>query len=797
MRKIRGGRARSKSREKRKITAKKAILIAVLLLLLIIVVYFGARVKPSGLVIYNIGGFDNSGSLGNWSESETSSDGDFIDYSVDTATYYSGGGSLRGSTEAGAGRNWSGEYLYQDLPINTPQQNNVYINFYWRKSYENSTPAYHRMYVVIKRPDNSKPVIWEDSSQTWNSWNQASIGASNYFNQNGNYEIQLHCDLVNGNATGARALCWYDEFSLDVQNDSQQGGGGGSAAPVFYSYLESPANNSDYSSSINYEFKVSVTNSDGKVWIDLDGLNRTMTPYSGNSYRLLVPNLSAGVHSFYYWGWSAGIPQSKNASEKRYYEVKRASSDAKAIINGVRNSVEVINGSLVCLSVDAPYYADGLRTLYVNREVYGRMSENFQNCTVFNDVGNYNISAHWDGGSNYIGDWEGWWLRVVKEQEAYLRQNPIIKILSPENKTYPSGTKEINFSLVSSIELKECRYSLNGGEGVLMNKTNSTNFGSAGVDVSLSRKLTHQAFFSCKDSFGNAYNVQPLVVFGIAREEKSSLLERDLGEKEEEIISNESKKCFAVWKCTQWSGCSGISYDIGDVLKGRINISGEKRRICYDTQLCENAKIERERCDISIPVRTEVREWCGENYVEVYERDNEKLVSRVREEESGLGESKRRRVDVGFVISEMGDYCDYCYNDKKDYDEAGIDCGGPNCQDCSKITADAIFSGNQVKAALTFLEIIVISAILSFLFYWLFARRRWISAEEEMSEMDEAVELVKNAFKRGYSKQQVRELFRKKNWSDIQIDDMFRKAGESAGEGGEDESSGAGRGGGY
>ncbi|MBS3074657.1 hypothetical protein J4447_04385 [Candidatus Pacearchaeota archaeon] len=769
----------------RKMTAKrgsgrKKIIVIIGIISIIILAFMLARPGTSGLAIYNLGSFDSSNSLTSWSENEADGDGDFVDYSVDTTAYYSGGGSLRGASERGAGRNWSGEYLYKAAPITTPQQNNVYINFYWRKSYDNSTPNYHRMYIAIKRPDNSKPIIWEDSSQTWNSWNQVSIEASNYFNQNGNYEIQLHCDLVNGNATGdSRSLCWYDEFTVDVQNDSQ--GGGGGASPVFYSYIESPANNSEYSPSITYEFKVSVTNSDGSVWADFDNLNRTMASYSGNSYRFLIPNLSAGIHSFYYWGWSAGIPKARNASEKRYYEVKRAGSDAKMIINGVRGSAEAINGSLVCLSAEAPYYADGLRTLYVNGEIYGNMSGNFQNCTIFNNFGNYNASAHWDGGTNYVGDWEGWQLKIVREQEAYLRQNPIIKIISPENKTYQSGTKEINFSLKSSIELKECRYSLDGRESAVMNKTNSTDFAIEKVDVS--GKLSHQVLFVCKDNFGNVYNVQPLVIFSIDKE--SAVASDEPEEEEQEKIINEGRSCFAVWKCTQWSDCSGISYDIGDVIKGRINVSGERRRVCYDTQLCESAKIERERCDISIPVETKAGEWCGENYVEVYEKDGGKIVSRVREEKSGLGDSKRRRVDVGFVISEIGDYCDYCYNDIKDFDETGIDCGGQNCPSCSKITSNAILSGNHVKAALTALEIVFASAILSFLFYWFFVRRLMHDEEEDMSEADKAAELVKGALAKGYSKQQVIELFRKKNWSDYEIDEIFRRIGESKNSGSE------------
>ena len=40
------------------------------------------------------------------------------------------------------------------------------------------------------------------------------------------------------------------------------------------------------------------------------------------------------------------------------------------------------------------------------------------------------------------------------------------------------------------------------------------------------------------------------------------------------------------------------------------------------------------------------------------------------------------RVDINFLATTFGGYCDYCYDGVKNYDEENVDCGGPNCQSC-------------------------------------------------------------------------------------------------------------------
>ncbi len=748
----------------------QVIIIIILLAVFSLIITISQKNDSSilGLTIYNIGNFDYPNYTITWTEGGNNNNGS---YTYDTQTYFTGIGSIKGSTIPGEGINWSNNYLSQILPIDSPPQSPIYINFYWKKGYEYTTPQNHNMYMILERPDNSKIVIWNNNQQIFDTWTQESINMVNKFTQYGQYKLRLGCDvLMQQNATNnSRSSCWFDEIVLDLQNDTQ---GGGGVAPTFYSLSEIPDNNTFYSTTTTYEFRVSTSGSDGKIWIDLDNSNRTMSQYSGNIYRYLIPNLTAGTHTFYYWTWGASQPKIKNSTEKRYYTIKKAQGEVKTIIHGVRGNVELFNNSYICISINTPDGSDGTKTLYLDGKIYGQSNYDFQNCTLLNKLQTINVSTYWDGGSNYLSDWEGWNINVTNEKIIQSSNNSIIKIVSPENKTYKSGTESINLILSSTTTLKECSYSLDGLELKILDKINNTYFSK--LETKISEKNSHQVFFVCKDLSDNTYNVQPIINFNVENKTiKQETIKQNDSKKDDEILINESITCYPSWKCTDWSDCSQISYDVNDVIKGKINVTGERKRICYDLRLCKNAKIEREYCDISIPIETKTKELCGEEYLEVYDKNTNKLVSRIK----GHNFGNRKKVDIGFIVGETNEYCNYCYNDIKDYDETGIDCGG-SCNTCQISEYNKLFSGNQIKLALTLIEVVIISIILFLMFWWLILKRMWKENifEGKSDESKEAVEIIKNALYKGYSEEQIKSLFRKKNWSELQIDELIRKA---------------------
>ncbi|MBD3247340.1 hypothetical protein GF378_01840, partial [Candidatus Pacearchaeota archaeon] len=163
-------------------------------------------------------------------------------------------------------------------------------------------------------------------------------------------------------------------------------------------------------------------------------------------------------------------------------------------------------------------------------------------------------------------------------------------------------------------------------------------------------------------------------------------------EEEEEIEKRKEREdyegCEPVWECESWGECDA-SYDIEDLLEKDAKISGVQRRTCMDKTGCASNKIEKKPCSLSVPIEAETVEWCNETYVEINDKNTGKLVSRVKEErakssraEEILNIETTDKIDIAFLTGEFTGYCDYCYNGVKDYDEEGVDCGGPNCPEC-------------------------------------------------------------------------------------------------------------------
>lgn len=155
----------------------------------------------------------------------------------------------------------------------------------------------------------------------------------------------------------------------------------------------------------------------------------------------------------------------------------------------------------------------------------------------------------------------------------------------------------------------------------------------------------------------------------------------DCGEKPEEytplipgqICSN------LEWNCNEWNACNA-NYDVENVLKGDISTKGFQKRICKDLSNCAMDKIEKKSCSLSIPIKAEKVEWCNEKYVELFDINSNKLVSRIKESKISQV-SNLSRIDISLIVSDFKGYCDSCYNGVKDYDETEIDCGG-SCQSC-------------------------------------------------------------------------------------------------------------------
>jgi flagellin-like protein len=133
--------------------------------------------------------------------------------------------------------------------------------------------------------------------------------------------------------------------------------------------------------------------------------------------------------------------------------------------------------------------------------------------------------------------------------------------------------------------------------------------------------------------------------------------------------------CNSVWNCDDWSECE-VGYNLGNLIEKEINLKGTKSRYCVDANKCSLNKVESEICSTKELVTVKEVEKCGRKYLEIKDSE-EKVVSRVELKQ----ETEELVIDL--IIGKK-DYCSYCYDGTRDFDEDGVDCvnTGDNCPIC-------------------------------------------------------------------------------------------------------------------
>lgn len=139
-------------------------------------------------------------------------------------------------------------------------------------------------------------------------------------------------------------------------------------------------------------------------------------------------------------------------------------------------------------------------------------------------------------------------------------------------------------------------------------------------------------------------------------------------------------ECEPQIECSEWSVCNYFD-KTNDILEEQLIFEGDKERICSDKAQCVDSFIEREGCSLSVPINVERTEWCGKELVEIFDNSGN-LVGRVQKTEIT---KDFNRVDISFIRENSPDYCSYCFDGEKNFDEVEVDCGGPSCSECVPI----------------------------------------------------------------------------------------------------------------
>jgi hypothetical protein len=83
-------------------------------------------------------------------------------------------------------------------------------------------------------------------------------------------------------------------------------------------------------------------------------------------------------------------------------------------------------------------------------------------------------------------------------------------------------------------------------------------------------------------------------------------------------------------------------------------------------------------CYLSLDVYAQEEEWCGKNYLFIYDKLTKELLARILDEKYAEDPSFQITLMTGSAVA---DYCESCYDGIKNGDEEGVDCGG-SCSAC-------------------------------------------------------------------------------------------------------------------
>jgi len=139
--------------------------------------------------------------------------------------------------------------------------------------------------------------------------------------------------------------------------------------------------------------------------------------------------------------------------------------------------------------------------------------------------------------------------------------------------------------------------------------------------------------------------------------------------------------CKPSYSCSDWGFCKA-EYNLDDLLNNNA-VFGIQYRLCVDDNGCLPNLLDSQRCVLSTDIITRQKVWCNKTFLEVLDLNGTVLARLDKGLNSNTDSTKMQDyLDININLLTNG-YCYYCFNNKKDFDETGRDCGG-SCSPCGQ-----------------------------------------------------------------------------------------------------------------
>ncbi len=251
-----------------------------------------------------------------------------------------------------------------------------------------------------------------------------------YVNQSQNVTTRL----ANGTYT-------YQTFATDTSgnlNSTAQetiiaGETGDPNYPIFSNYSD---NNGTLNNSGTGLFNITILNTNGTVFLEINGTNITATNFTNNNYNTSYSFTANGTYSYKWHSWGNGSSRNYNVSETRNYTVNYLDTNYPTFSNYSDNNATLTGSGIALFNVTVTN-TNGTVWILVNNTNY----------TAFNLTSNiYNVSVNLVSAGTYNYTW-------------YAHGNGATKLLNS------SEIKYYTISSTSTTSSTETATSSNGGGG--------------------------------------------------------------------------------------------------------------------------------------------------------------------------------------------------------------------------------------------------------------------------------------------------------------------------------------------
>jgi hypothetical protein len=298
-------------------------------------------------------------------------------------------------------------YVYS--PTNSSYTGDISINYTAAFSPNNYEISYYNISLLNEDESFNSSIIDNNGINLGYIWDSSGYG--------GIFIIKVEaCDVLNQCSFGLS-----ENFTLDK------------TYPSFSNNLTNVASDSEYNPGNNYQFNITIANSNGTAGIEFNGVNYSLSNVS-NSFYWNAGNLGVGNYNYYFWSYGSGALNLFNISQSYSYFVIQNNSYSLSL-NALPNWNIVYGTQVNVTAGNCP--SPLVCNLYRNGTEIN--SENAINVSLA--AGTYNYTYNGSGNINYSASSTSSILTVSKNSSYVLSI---------------SGTTPINYGIETDVAGSNC-----------------------------------------------------------------------------------------------------------------------------------------------------------------------------------------------------------------------------------------------------------------------------------------------------------------------------------------------------